>query len=186
MRKLREALVATSRMDAFTKEAYIFIIRSSILMDHPESYHPALLHLLRNIRSATALTDEEVKEFAGYHILDLACRQNNLAAAYTVRHVHDYRKGMIEAVLRALVSGDWVLFWKMEDLGNAYEKRLMRWVVGRMRSRAIDCLGKSYLSARKDYVEKCTKMEWNVLKTSHRTSWTLDGDTVIIKQMKKR
>jgi len=47
MRKLREVIVASKRVDDFSIQVYIFCIRLSILSKHVESYHPAILHLLR-------------------------------------------------------------------------------------------------------------------------------------------
>ena len=49
LRKLREGIVASKRMDEFAVQAYLFCIRLSILVKHPESYHPAILHLLHHV-----------------------------------------------------------------------------------------------------------------------------------------
>ena len=49
LRKLREGIVASKRMDEFAVQAYLFCIRLSVLVKHPESYHPAILHLLHHV-----------------------------------------------------------------------------------------------------------------------------------------
>ncbi|KAI4258402.1 MAG: hypothetical protein L6R42_005131 [Xanthoria sp. 1 TBL-2021] len=181
MRKLREAIVASSRVDEFAKTVYIFIIRTTILLGHPESYHPALLHLIRRIHCTGSLSKEEETEFIGYYILDLACRQHDLANAFGVRNMYDHRSGRIDTVLMALVHGNWVLFEKAKGAGNTYEKRLMEWAGGRMTDRAVQCLGKTYLSVSKAYVEQCTGMTWESLKESRNLLWTCEGQTVMIK-----
>jgi hypothetical protein len=85
MRKLREGIVASNRVDSFSIQAYIFCIRLSILVKHMESYHPAILHLLKRMHTVLPLSKADLQEFVGYLVLDLACRQNDLAAAYAMR-----------------------------------------------------------------------------------------------------
>ncbi|KAL8818279.1 MAG: hypothetical protein Q9223_003057 [Gallowayella weberi] len=188
MRKLREAIVASSRVGDFAKQVYIFIIRTTILLGHPESYHPALLHLLRRIHSMTPLSSEETREFVGYYILDLTCRQHDYMAAFRVRKMYSCRSQKIDMTLTALVHGDWFLFQKAKRSadGNVQERRLMEWASGRMTDYAVLCLGKSYLSVNKVYVEQCTGIEWEKLKEQKKVPWVLEGETVTIRQMKKR
>ncbi|KAL8914890.1 MAG: hypothetical protein Q9171_000517 [Xanthocarpia ochracea] len=185
MRKLREAIVASSRLDEFAKTVYVFIIRTTIILRHPESYHPALLHLFRRIYSAKPLNKEEAIEFIGYYILDLACRQHDLVTAFHVRDKYDYRSTSIDTVLTALVHGNWVLFQKAKGAGSDFEKCLMGWANGRMTDHAVRCLGKSYLTVTKSYVEQSTGMEWEKLKESRKMSWACEGQTIIMKQVKK-
>ncbi|KAL8923869.1 MAG: hypothetical protein Q9172_002922 [Xanthocarpia lactea] len=185
MRKLREAIVASSRLDEFAKTVYVFIIRTTIILRHPESYHPALLHLFRRIHSAKPLNKEEASEFIGYYILDLACRQHDFVTAFHVRDKYDYRSTSIDMVLMALMHGNWVLFQKAKGAGNALEKCLMEWANGRITDHAVRCLGKSYLTVTKSYVEQSTGMEWEELKESRKMSWACDGQTIIMKQVKK-
>ncbi|KAL8891865.1 MAG: hypothetical protein Q9215_001190 [Flavoplaca cf. flavocitrina] len=182
MRKLREAIVASSRADDFAKTVYIFIIRTTILLGHPESYHPALLHLFRRLHS---LEKEEETELIAYYILDLACRQQDLATAFRVLSIYDHGNRKVHMVLRALVHGNWVLFEKAQASGSDHEKRLMDWAGERMTDHAVQCLGKSYMSVHKGYVEQCTGMKWEKLKESRKMFWVCDGETVVIKQMKK-
>lgn len=186
MRKLREAIVASTRTDDFAKEVYIFIIRTTILLRHPESYHPALLYLFHHLRPFASLSAKEKTECIGYYILDLACRQQDSAAAFRIRNLYDYRDWKVDLVLSALVHGNWESFWWAKERANEYEKRLMGWADERMAKHALQCLGKSYLSVPKAYVERCTAMYWEDLKRLEKISWTLDGETVIIKQVKRK
>ena len=102
MRKLREGIVAANRIDEFSIQAYIFCIRLSILVKQMESYHPAILHLLKKMHPVLPLTATELQEFVGYLVLDLACRQNELAQAYSVRQHYRLQDSKVDAVLRAL------------------------------------------------------------------------------------
>ena len=121
----------------------------------------------------------------GYYILDLACRQQDLATGFRVLSIYDHGNRRVHMVLRALVHGNWVLFEQAKASGSDHEKRLMDWAGGRMTDHAVQCLGKSYMSVHKGYVEQCTGMEWEELKESRKMSWVCDGETVVIKQMKK-
>jgi hypothetical protein len=186
MRKLREAIVASARKDLFAVRAYIFIIRATILEEHMESYHPALLHLLYRIHAVTALSDSEYSEFVGYYILDLACRQDDLSAAYEASIRFHYMDVKVNAVLRALVHGDWCAFWRIKDLMTTYQKGLLEWAEEGMRKRALDCLGKSYLTVDKEYLERVVRRSWEELVRSNSTQWQLNGNVITIKNIKRR
>jgi hypothetical protein len=80
MRKLRESLLASHRLDSFSTQCCIFIIRFSIQLKHMHSYHPALLYLLCCIHPVLPLPSSILSEFSSYLVLDLACRQKGLAA----------------------------------------------------------------------------------------------------------
>ncbi|MCJ1225964.1 hypothetical protein MMC12_002613 [Toensbergia leucococca] len=185
MRKLREAIVASSRTDSFAQQSYIFIIRATILTMHMESYHPALLHLLRKIHPVTGLSTPDIHEFVGYYILDLACRQDDLAAAYAVRSEYKYRDARIDRVLKALVHDNWVLFWAVGKLVDGYQRHLMGWADDGMRSHALKSLGRSYLSVEKDYVEKSANKEWSMLKEKENVGWQLEGERVTIRRVRR-
>ncbi|KAL9600606.1 MAG: hypothetical protein Q9179_003154, partial [Wetmoreana sp. 5 TL-2023] len=186
MRKLREAIVASSRVDEFAKTVYLFIIRTTIALGHPESYHPALLYLFRSVHPVVPMSKNEESVFVGYLILDTACRQNELATAFRLRKCYQYRNRKIDAVLTALVHENWTLFRRAKTAGDAYETCLMEWADERMTDSAVRCLGKSYLSVNKAYIERCTDMSWVRLKELKKVPWELDGETVVVRQVKKR
>ena len=186
MRKIREAIVASARIDVFALKVYVFVIRSTILMGHMESYHPALLHLLHNIHSVVPLVESEHHEFLGYYILDLACRQNDLAAAYRVKSYYKHRDANIEAILKALVHGNWCIFWMLEGLIESRQRRLMQWAGKGMRSHALKCLGKSYPSVDKKYLEKVVRHHWEGLREKEGLGWQLDGDVVTIRRISRK
>lgn len=186
MRKTREAIVATSRTDTFALRAYLFIIRATILTKHMESYHPALLHLFRNIHPSSALSASERHEFVGYYILDVACRQGDLAAAYELRNEYHYKDVRVETLLQALVHDNWFVFWRVQGLVDGYQKRLMEWSNDSMRKHALKCLGKSYLSAEKAYVEKAAARDWDQLRKKDSVGWELNGEIVTMRRVKRK
>ena len=186
MRKIREAFVASGRKDLFALRAYAFIVRATILMRHTESYHPALLHLLRNLHPVTPLTASEFNEFVGYYILDLSCRQNDLATAYNVACRFNYKNDRVGAVLKALVHGDWYTFWKVKPLMSGHQQQLMKYSDEGMRRRALDCLGKSYLSVDRDFLERSAQQSWEELREKSKMSWQLESDVVTIRQIKRK
>lgn len=186
MRKLREAIVATSRTDEFAQRAYMFIIRTTILLKHWESYHAALLYLLRRIHLHTPLSATEVQEFVGYYILDLACRQGDLHAAYKVKHDYKYSDRKVDRVVYALVHDDWFVFWMVQRKVDGHVRTLMSWSEGQMRMHALKCLARSYFTAEKDFVERSTNLEWTALVKDMEVGWELDGDKVTIRRPKVR
>lgn len=185
MRKIREAIVASSRFDTFALKAYMFIVRATILTKHIDSYHPALVYLLQKLHPRSPMTASEEHEFVGYYILDLACRQSDLAAAYDICNGYRYEDERLSMLLHALAHDNWCVFWEIRSQVDDYQKRLVELGDDRMRKIALNCLGKSYLSAEKAYVEKMTGRSWEQLKKQDKVTWGLDGDTVIIRPIKK-
>lgn len=181
MRKMREAIVASSRTDLFAQKAYIFIIRAAILSEHMESYHPAILHLLQKIHPFSPLSKLEHHEFIGYHILDLACRQNDLAQAYDVRNRYDYRDILVEMALSAIVHDNWYNFWNAHRSADDYQKSLIEWRGDKMRKHVVKCFGRSYFAVDKLYIEKSTARSWEYIQKECSLGWKLNGEVVAIK-----
>ena len=181
MRKIREAIVASSRLDTFARRAYIFIIRAMIITRHIESYHPALIYLLRKLHPCSPMTASEQHEFVGYYILDLACRQGDLAAAYKVRNSYRYKDPRIEKLLRSLALDNWHGFWEIQKFVDGYQKRLLELGDNRMTRKALNCLSRSYLNAEKAHVERVAGMSWEQLKKQYHVKWELHEDMVTIR-----
>lgn len=186
MRKFREGIVAAGRVDAFFLQAYSFIIRFTILARHPESYHPALLYLLSRTHQARSLPKGQTDEFVSYYVLDLACRQADLATAYQIKQKYHLENPKIELVLQALVRGNWILFWKMQDRLDMYQQRLVESSENNIRGHAIKCIGQSYLSVEQSYIEKITKSPWERLRKETGVAWVLEEGSVVIKRIKRK
>ncbi|MCJ1394669.1 hypothetical protein MMC18_007549 [Xylographa bjoerkii] len=186
MRKLREAIVASSRTDTFAQRAYVFIIRAMILTSTYESYHPALLHLLHKIHPSTPLPAPELHEFVSYYILDLSCRLGDLGNAFSVRKRWNFKDKRVETVLKALVHDDWVSFWRIRSIVDGYQRKLMSWAEDGIRKHALKCLGRSYLGVDRAYVECCAGRTWEELKLQDSVGWELDGEKVTIRRMKAK
>ncbi len=185
MRKLREGIVASNRIDSFSIQAYIFCIRSSILLKHMESYHPALLYLLRNMHTVSPLTNVELQEFAGYLVLDLACRQQDLAQAYSVRRHLGLRDSKIDALLGALAHDNYDLFWRVKKSVDGHKAKLMEFAEEAMRIHTTKCLSRTYLSLDLDSLEKITNASWSELVKDYKVGWELEGKKVVIRKPKR-
>jgi len=186
MRKLREALVASSRIDTFSQRAYVFIIRAAILTCSYESYQPALFHLLYKIHPLAPLPAPELHEFVSYYILDLACRLGDLGEAFTVRKKWKYRDVRVEGVLKVLVHDDWWGFWRLRSVVDGYQRKLLGWVEDGTRKHALKCIGRSYLTVDRKYVEQCAGRAWEELKEKDGVGWELNGPTVTVRRIKPK
>lgn len=186
MRKLREGIVASNRVDDFSIQAYTFCIRLSILVKNMESYQPAILHLLKKMHPVHPLTNTALNEFVGYLVLDLACRQNDLAQAYLVRHRFGLRDSKVDAVLRALAHDNYCLFWKVKRSVDGHKAKLMEFVEEEMRDQTLKCLGRSYLSIDLPSLEQYTNSSWASLMKDHKVGWELEGAKVVIRKPKTR
>ncbi|KAL9096774.1 MAG: hypothetical protein Q9165_001262 [Trypethelium subeluteriae] len=207
MRKLRESIVATARTDAFARKAYIFLIHAAILARAWHAYHPALLYLLTRIHPASsstssslsssspgalaagggggALSGPELREFASYRVLDLACREGDLGAAFEARARWGVGDRRVEGVLRALVRGDWHAFWRLRRAVDGYQRKVMDWAEEGVRLHAMKCLGMTYNQAERRFVERCAEAGWEELKR-RGCGWECEGEWIMIRKRKTK
>ncbi|KAI9883782.1 MAG: Acetolactate synthase, mitochondrial [Watsoniomyces obsoletus] len=188
MRKLREGIVASQRRDPFTLDVYRFCVRAAILARHPESYGPALLHLLRNLHPRIPLSQTELDEFVGYLILDLVCRQNKPAEAILIRKQYrlEEEKYLTNAVLHAILHGNFHLFWILKEDATEYQSRLMEYAEDGMRRLAIRCLERAYFTVDEDFLVHVTGIQWDLLRTRYGVSWTREGQRIITRERKRK
>ncbi|KAK0719458.1 hypothetical protein B0H67DRAFT_573169 [Lasiosphaeris hirsuta] len=186
LRKLREGIVASKRRDAFASQVYLFAIRLGVLVSSYETYHPALLYLLRVIHPAHNLTSVERHEAVAYLVLDAACRRGNLADAYTLRNEHRLRDAKVDAVLRALVRDDWVLWRKTKRSVDGHRAKLMEFAEPQLRAHVLKAFGRSYLSVGLDFLETQTFSSWKELASQHGVGWELNNGRVVIRKIQGR
>ncbi|KAF3938017.1 hypothetical protein ABW19_dt0209716 [Dactylella cylindrospora] len=182
MRKLREGLLASNRMDDFAKSAYLFITRAAILMSHPESYFPSLRHLLYVLHKHNPLSNPEINELAGYLMLHLACSSNSYHDAYEVKQQFKLRDHRVEAAVRSLVSGDYWLFWNTKRLVDGYKSKIMDRAAKDVRKHALKCVGSAYHAVDVGFVESCTDREWGVLKEEFAIEWGVENGKAVIRK----
>lgn len=186
LRKLREAIVASARVDDFAVQAYLFCIRLAILVQHPESYHPAILHMLRRMNPPQNLTSIELQEVLGYLVLDTACRRSQLAEAYALRHKYKLRDAKVDAALDALAHDNYVAFRRVKRSVDGHKARLMEFAEGDMRVHTLKCFGRTYLSVELEFLERSAGAKWEDLVRRDGVGWQLEGMKVIIRKVKAK
>ncbi|KAH4038765.1 hypothetical protein HBH98_061470 [Parastagonospora nodorum] len=184
LRKLREAITASNRTDTFARRAYYFNIHVAILCHDWESYVPALHSLLNTLHPRNPLPPHDLRDFVGLMILDQACRQQDYAGARATKLAYRHADRHVEAVVRALVSDDWVGFWRVRRAVDGYQRGVMEWADGRVRVHALKCLGKAYMRADRRFVERCAERGWDDLVVDG-VGWELDeAGVVVIRKVK--
>ncbi|KAF2859885.1 hypothetical protein K470DRAFT_282393 [Piedraia hortae CBS 480.64] len=179
MRKLREGITSSRRCDHFAQRAYVFIVHAGILARHWETYQPALNYLLNCIHPQTPLSPPELQEVVSYQALDLACRQDELMDAFAVKQAHKINDRVVNAVLISLVQDNWVRFWRLQKLVDGYQHALMEFSRERMRTHTLKCLGRSYLKADQDFVERSADASWSEL-VKGGVGWQLQEDKSVV------
>ncbi|KAL2008040.1 hypothetical protein VTN00DRAFT_8022 [Thermoascus crustaceus] len=198
LRKLREALLATASTTpvSFSQQVHIFSIRFSILAQHPPSYFPSLHYLLDKLHSPSdPLAAAELTEFTSYLILDYACRQNDLVAAFALRARararHGFHSELVDRVLSALVHDDWIAFWQARKGLDGYMRAVTGWAVDRVRRHALKAVGSAYLSVDVKWVVKGCAGDtegwtWEKLAEKEGLGWEKEGDKIIIRRPKSK
>ncbi|CAM1507406.1 Fc.00g070470.m01.CDS01 [Cosmosporella sp. VM-42] len=186
LRKLREGIVGSKRADDFAIQVYLFCIRVAILAKEPESYHPAILHLLRYIRLIQPMTSLEIEEVASYLILDAACRRKDLITAYELRREFNVRTKHLHFTLDALAHDNWLLFRRLKQEVDRHQLKIMEYADNDMRLHTLKCFGRTYLSVDLQFLETTTERKWSELKEKDGVGWELDGDKVVIRRVRAR
>lgn len=186
LRKLREGLVASKRVDDFSTQAYLFNIRTSVLVKHAESYHPAILYLLHTIHPKHPLTSFELREVTGYLVLDAACRRNDLAEAFLLRHRFKLRDPKIDAILRALVRDDFLAFVRIKRSVDGHKAKFLEFYDDIMRRHTLKCFGRAYLTVDTEYLQRATGSTFSQLVEKEGVGWHSDGSKVVIRNIKGR
>lgn len=186
LRKLREGIVASKRNDDFSIQAYLFCIRLSVLVKHPESYHPAILHLLRYLHPRLTLTSVEFQEVVSYLVLDTACRRKELAEAYSIRHRYQLKDHKVDMILHALVHDNYVQFHKIKVTVDGHRARLLEFAESGMRIQTLKAFGRAYLSVDLEFLEAMTNSKWNELTNTDRVGWELNDKKVVIRRVRAK
>jgi len=186
LRKLREGIVASKRTDDFAIQAYLFCIRLCILVKHYESYHPAILHLLRQIQPLHPMTTVELNEVTSYLVLDTACRRNNLGEAFELRHRYRLKDAKVDAVLDALVHDNYVEFKRLKQRVDGHRAKLLEYADEAMRRHLLKCFSRTYLTVDLSYLETCADSSWARLTAEDGVGWELDETKVVIRKVKAR
>ncbi|KAJ3495780.1 hypothetical protein NLG97_g3142 [Lecanicillium saksenae] len=186
LRKLREGIVASKRTDDFAIQAYLFCIRLAVLVKQPESYHAAILHLLRNIHPEQNLTLMEFQEVVAYLVLDTACRRRELSEAYSLRQKYGLNDKKVNDALSALAHDNFILFHRVRKAVDGHRARIMEFAEPDLRLHTLKCFGRAYLGVDLHYLEMATSSEWDDLKQKDGVGWELDGAKVVIRKIKTR
>ncbi len=195
LRKLREALLATSSTASspiFSQRVHVFCIRLAILAFHPPSYYPPLTHLLFVLHTTKSpLPASELSEMTTYLVLDLACRQQEMAKASSLwsncKAHQGYESRTTDEILRVLVTGNWIGFWRVRRKVDGYLRALMQWCVPNLRRNTLKTLGRSYLNCDVEWILQSAtggEMSWEELVEAESVGWILDGSRVTVRKPK--
>ena len=128
-----------------------------------------------------------------YLILDLACRQQEMAKACSLRSGskahHGYESRIVDEILRAVVTDNWTAFWRVRRKVDGYARALMQWCVPSMRRNTLKALGRAYLSCDVEWIVQSAaggEMTWEELVAKENVGWILDGSRVIIRKPKSK
>lgn len=186
LRKLREGIVASKRIDDFATQAYLFNVRTAILVKHSESYHPAILYLLRTIHPKHPLTSFELREVTGYLVLDAACRRGDLAEAFALRNRFKLRDAKVDAILHALARDDFIAFGRVKRTVDGHQAKFLEFCEDGLRRHTLKCFGRAYLSVDVPYLEQATGATFLELVERDGVGWHSDGSKVVIRSIKGR
>ncbi|KAL2827060.1 hypothetical protein BDW59DRAFT_60035 [Aspergillus cavernicola] len=197
LRKLREAVLATASTIpvAFSQRVHVFSIKVSIQAQHPPSYFPSLRYLLAHLHtSSNPLPESELKDYVSYLILDYACRQEDLAAAFDLRararRQYNFQSREVDQILQAIAHDNWIIFWRVRKEVDSSTRAVMDWAGDRVRRNALKAVGKAYLGVDIAWiVQGCTgdrNWTWEKLVEREKLGWERDGDRVIIRKPRSK
>ena len=197
LRKLREGLLgssSTATTPIFAQRVHVFNIRLAILAHHWESYLPSLLYLLSRLHSEEyPLPRSELVEMTSYLILDLATRQEDLGAAFALRFNSRIRFGYenqhVSSILNAVVTNNWVTFWRVRRKVDGYFRAMLHWQAEKIRKPVLKAIGRTYMTSDLPWILASTtggEMSWEDLVKKEDVGWAREGEKIIIRKPKIR
>lgn len=186
MRKLREGIVASRRVDKFAVEVFMQHIRAAILVQQRDNYHPALLHLLYTLHPALPLQPLDTQEFASYHMLHAAAAEEDYGSALAIKHEFGITDRRATQAVAALIHGNYWSYRAARNRVDQYVGRLMDYAEDRMRRLMLKCMGATYHSIDLAHLEIVAGMAWKRLQEDYSVGWELESitGTVTIKRSK--
>ena len=128
-----------------------------------------------------------------YLVLDLACRQQEIASAFSLRsnsRLHrGYNSRIADEIVAAVVTNNWVAFWGVRRRVDGYVRALMQWTVPSLRRNSLKALGRAYLNCDLVWLLQSTtgaEMSWEELVERENIGWILEGSKVIIRKPKPK
>ncbi|KAF3007496.1 hypothetical protein E8E13_005356 [Curvularia kusanoi] len=110
----------------------------------------------------------------------------DLAGARETKVRFGYKDRRVEMLLGALVSDNWVLFWRAKRGVDGYQRALCGFAEQGVRLNALKVIGKSYLVCDRRWIEDATGKEWDGL-VADGVGWELEeGGRVVVRRVKAK
>lgn len=90
-------------------------------------------------------------------------------------------------MLSAVVTRNWIKFWKVRRKVDGYVRAVMQWAVDDMRREALKALGRTYMACDLQWVLLSTtgdEMSWEELVKTENVGWLRDKDKIVIRKPK--
>jgi len=124
-----------------------------------------------------------------YLILDTAIRQNDLGQAFALRYnsrvKFGFKSRVVDSILRAVVMGDWITFWRVRQKVDGYVRAILHWHIETQRKLALKAIGRTYLACDIKYILQSTgggEVSWEDLVRIEDVGWERDGDKAVIRK----
>lgn len=89
-------------------------------------------------------------------------------------------------MLAALVSDDWVAFFRARKGVDGHRARLLELAEGGVRRHLLKAFGRAYLSVPVRFLEASSGLGWEELKAGYGVGWELDEGRVVIRKIQGR
>jgi hypothetical protein len=128
-----------------------------------------------------------------YLILDLACRQRDLAGAYELRSTSRAKYGFesrnVDTILAAIATGNWVSFWRVRRKVDGYVRAVLHWQIGHVRKSVLKAIGRAYMGCDVAWILQSAtggEMKWEELVEKENVGWIKEGDKAMIRKPKTK
>jgi hypothetical protein len=128
-----------------------------------------------------------------YLILDLACRQRDLAGAYALRSSSKTKFGFesrnVDNILAAVATGNWISFWRVRRKVDGYVRAVLHWQIEHVRKNALNAIGRAYMGCDVRWILQSAtggEMTWEELVEKENVGWIKEEDKVVIRKPKYR
>ncbi|KYK55937.1 hypothetical protein DCS_07902 [Drechmeria coniospora] len=143
-----------------------------------EQYYTKIVERYMTFCSDAGQRDELLRRFSSLDIgeesaLSSARRRPDSPSSLEVLQGAAGTKALAENAVR---------FYRLRNDVDGHRARIMDWAEADMRTHALKCIGKTYMSIDLELLERMTGSTLDDLRTTNDVGWELDGRRVIIRK----
>lgn len=185
LRKLREGIISSGRLDDFAIEVFETTVRYAILHNHSETYFPAMQYLQKTLYSRRSrgkscrkeLGQAKIGELLALHMCSINEYHEALEIGQAAKQLGDWD---VTELIRTLMRGNWRKFRELRRHADLLQVHFLDKIAQDFSQSTLARVGAAYLVVDATWLSECCGEQWK--EELRERGWKLDHSRVLIKQ----